>query len=262
LALETHLKEHTYLHAKDIVAYVKDTFGVEYSVNGMTRWLNDHNFSYKKPSVVPGKANRQAQEAWIKEYNELKASLKPSEAICFIDGVHPTHNAKPAFGWIKRGEDKTLLTNTGRQRLNLAGAIDICSRKVIVREHETLNAEATIEFLKKIEHNYPAAERIYVFCDNAGYYRNKIVKEFILTSKIEMRFLPPYSPNLNPIERLWKFMNEQILYNKYFEKYSDFREAVLGFLKSLFDPPKDLLEPLKRRITDCFHLSGTKNTAF
>jgi len=67
-----------------------------------------------------------------------------------------------------------------------------------------------------------------MFCDNARYYRNKLVREYLVKSKIEMHFLPSYSPNLNPIERLWKFMYERILYNKYYEKFSEFKEAVLA----------------------------------
>ena len=69
--LISHLQIHTYLFAKDIVAYVKATFGVEYTISGMTAWLQQHDFSYKKPAVVPGKANRDAQEQWIKEYEML-----------------------------------------------------------------------------------------------------------------------------------------------------------------------------------------------
>jgi len=259
--IEKHLREHTYLHAKDIVAYVKATYGVEYTVAGMTNWLTEHGFSYKKPAVVPGKANREAQKAWIEEYQKLKANLKNDEAICFIDGVHPTHNPKPTYGWIKRGENKELLSNTGRQRINLSGSIDIVSRKVIVREDETLDAISTIAFLKKIEESYPLMNRIYVFCDNAGYYRNKNVTEYLKTSKIEMRFLPPYSPNLNPIERLWKLMYELIMYNKYYEKFQKFRDEVLAFLEGLSDPPKALLDILRSRITDNFHIVGSKTTA-
>lgn len=70
-----HLQEHTYLFAKDIVAYVKASFGIQYTVSGITAWLQLHGFSYKKPAVVPGKANRIAQEQWIKEYEALKANL-------------------------------------------------------------------------------------------------------------------------------------------------------------------------------------------
>jgi len=257
--LSLHLQKHTYLYTKDIVAYVKATFEVTYTVQGITAWLHTHGFSYKKPSVIPGKVNKEAQEQWLKEYQALKASLHEDEAICFTDGVHPTHNTKPTYGWIRRGEKKEIPTNTGRQRLNLSGAIDIISKKVIVREDISLNASSTISFLKDIEAAYPQAKTVHVFCDNARYYRNKDVAFYLQTSKIKMHFLPPYSPNLNPIERLWKFLYEHVLYNKYYEKFTDFREAVLGFLQSLFHASVEMKEALAQRITDNFHIIGSHN---
>lgn len=251
-----HLQEHTYLFAKDIVAYVKTTFGVEYTVAGMTAWLQLHDFSYKKPAVVPGKANREAQEQWIKEYEEMKNNLPANEAICFADGVHPTHNTKTAYGWIKTGERKEILTNSGRQRLNLSGAIDIKSQKVVMHQDLTLNAQSVITFLKKIEDAYPESLTVHVFCDNAKYYKNKEVTAYLKGSKVKMHFLPPYSPNLNPIERLWKFMNEEVLYNKYYEKYQDFKDVVLGFFAKLADPPIELAQRLAKRVTDSFSPIG------
>lgn len=255
--LSQHLQSHTYLYTKNIVAHVKAVFGISYTIPGITAWLHAHGFSYKKPSVVPGKANREAQERWIKEYEELKASLHSDETICFIDGVHPTHNPKPTYGWIRRGERKEILTNTGRQRLNVSGAIDITSRKVLVREDVTLNSSSTIALLKELEAAYPYIRKIHVFCDNAKYYRNKDVQAYVKSSKLEMHFLPPYSPNLNPIERLWKFLNEHVLYNVYYEKFADFKESVLGFLQSLFDPSVELKKALDQRITDRFHIFST-----
>ena len=195
--LVQHLQYHTYLYVKDIVTYVLDIFGVSYTIQGMTDWLHAHKFSYKKPSVVPGKANRAAQEQYLKAYEALKSNLQSDEAICFIDGVHPTHNMKPTWGWILRGERKEIPTNTGRQRLNLSGAIDIISKMVFVREDVTLNSSSTIAFLKDVEAAYPQARKVHIFCDNARYYRNKDVQEYIKSSKIEMHFLPPYSPNVN-----------------------------------------------------------------
>ena len=164
------------------------------------------------------------------------------------------HNTKPAYGWIRTGERKEIPTNTGRQRINLSGAIDITSKKVLIQEDTTLNAASTIEFLKKIEAAYPEAKKVYVFCDNARYYRNKEVSKFLESSKIEMCFLPPYSPNLNPIERLWKFMYENVLYNKYYEKFVEFKEEVLGFLQGLSYASAEIQAALASRITDNFRL--------
>lgn len=252
-----HVQECTYLYAKDIVAFVWDQFEVRYTVSGMTQWLQNHGFSYKKPAVVPGKADKEAQQAWIKCYEEMKKNLSENETICFMDGVHPTHNAKPAYGWIRKGQRKEIPTNTGRQRINLSGMIDITSKRVLVREDETLEAESTICFLKKIEEAYPCKQTVHLFCDNARYYRNKKVQAFLQTSKISMHFLPPYSPNLNPIERLWKLTNEWVINNKYYEKFSEFKKSILTFLRRLSDPPQDLLQILKTRITDNFRAVGS-----
>jgi transposase len=96
-----------------------------------------------------------------------------------------------------------------------------------------LNAEATISFFRKIEEAYPRKNRIHIFCDNVRYYRNKAVTEYLKTSKIQLHFLPPYSPHLNPIERLWKWMKERVIYNTYYPEFEDFRLAVFGFFAVL-----------------------------
>lgn len=237
--LEFHLENHTYLYVKDIVAYVEIVFCVSYTVAGMRNWLKRHNFSYKKPSVVPGKADEEQQKKWIAEYEKLKTSLSEDETICFMDGVHPTHNVQPAYGWIRKGVKKELPSNTGRSRLNLSGIIDVIDHSVIVQEDEMLNSDATIYFFKKIEKYYPRKNKIHIFCDNARYYRNKAVKKYLKTSNIILHFLPPYSPNLNPIERLWKWMKERVIYNVYYEGFEEFKMAIMGFFSALNQLPSD-----------------------
>ena len=93
---------------------------------------------------------------------------------------------------------------------------------------------------------------MHVFCDNARYYKNKEVKKFLETSKIELHFLPPYSPNLNLIERLWKWMKERVMYNSYYESFEGFRNAVLGFLRlvSELDPESKFGKELRSKVRD------------
>lgn len=256
--LEEHLKNYTYLYVKDITAHVKTTFSVAYSVPGMRNWLQRHGFSYKKPALVPGKADKQQQMEWLIEYEKLKQNLPKDETIGFIDGVHPTHNVQTAYGWIKKGMRKEIPANTGRSRLNLSGVVDVIDHKVLVQEDEMLNAEATISFLRKIEKAYPTKTKIHIFCDNARYYRNKSVTKYIKDSKIKLHFLPPYSPNLNPIERLWKWMKERVLYNTYYSEFEDFRSSVLGFFTvlSTLDPESVLGQAFRSRVRDKFSPIG------
>lgn len=254
--LEKHLQEHIYLHVKNIAAYIYHRWKVQYTVSGLRAWLRRHNFSYKKPSLVPGKADSEQQKAWLIEYEQLKAGLSPTETICFTDGVHPTHNVQPAYGWIKKGKSKAIPANTGRSRLNLTGAIDILSHRIHVREDKTLNAGATVAFFQKLEEAYPAMSRLHVFCDNASYYRNKEVAEYLKTSKVQLHFLPPYSPNLNPIERLWKWMKEVVIYNTYYEEFEAFKEAIFGFFDNLnlLSHDSEMGKGFRSRIRDKFRV--------
>lgn len=252
--LEAHLQEHTYLYAKDIVLYIQITFNVTYTIHGMRNWLQRHGFSYKKPAIVPGKANEQQQKEWMAEYEKLRSTLPADETICFIDGVHPTHNVQPTYGWIKKGVRKEILTNSGRSRLNLSGAVDVISHEVIVQTDKTLNADATTSFFRKIEAAYPAKNKIHVFCDNARYYKNKLVQGYLENSKIILHYLPPYSPNLNPIERLWKWMKERVIYNTYYPEFDEFKSAILGFfsLISSLDSESELGQCFRSRVRDKF----------
>lgn len=256
--LVTHLCSHTYLYIKDIIAYVKSTWSVTYSVPGMRNWLQRYSFSYKKPALVPGKADGQQQRDWMARYEKLKQDLSDDETICFMDGVHPTHNVQPAYGWIQKGVRKEVPANSGRSRINLSGVLNVIDHKVLIQEDKMLNAEATISFFRKIEASYPGKKRVHIFCDNAGYYRNKAVTEYLQASKITLHFLPPYSPNLNPIERLWKWMKERVIYNTYYLEFEDFRLAVFGFFATLSTLAADsaLGQDFRSRVRDKFRPVG------
>ncbi|MCL6756589.1 MAG: transposase, partial [Candidatus Rhabdochlamydia oedothoracis] len=81
---------------------------------------------------------------------------------------------------------------------------------------------------------------------NAAYYRSKIVADYLKTSRVEIKFLPPYSPDLNLIERLWRFMNKKVRNNRYYEKFLDFNTAIYAFFENI---PKyrEELQPLLSR---------------
>ena len=241
--LDEHLEQNTYLTVEAIIAYVDEKNGVSYTVSGMTDLLHRLKFTYKKSKLVPAKADKKKQEQFLVQLEDIKSSKGENDPILYMDGVHPQHNTMLAYGWIKRGQDNIVKSNSGRQRVNINGALDSETHAVITREDESINAISTIELLKKIEAAYPLAIIIYVICDNARYYRSKLVSQFLETSKIQLVFLPSYSPNLNLIERLWKFMKKKILYNKYYEKFDTFKEVTLGFFENIqqYKPELDSL---------------------
>jgi transposase len=252
--LDDHLNENTYVRTQDIVSHVCTHFNVKYSISGMRDFLHRIGYAYKKPKLVPGKADAKAQEEFVEFYNELKQAKGANDPIYHMDGVHPQHNSVAAYGWIKKGEVKELKSNTGRKRLNINGAIDIAELSPVVCYSKTINAQSTISLLKKIESKHPDAEFIYTICDNARYYRSKMVKEYLTKSKIKLLFLPPYSPNLNLIERLWKYFRKIVLYNKYYETFDDFQKAC----KSFFRRSKRYKDDLSSLLTENFQIIGLK----
>jgi len=246
--LEKHLKEVTYLKVAPIIAYAQKEFEKTYSRSGMTLWLKEHGFTYKKPKKVPGKANPEAQTRFVKEYENLKSTLPADAEIYFLDAVHPEYQSQAVCGWIKKGECKTLQTSAKQQRLHFVGALRLDGMQVLTEEYKTIDADAVIDFLKKIE-SASSASKIHVILDNARSNKNKALEEYLKQSKIKLHYLPPYSPNLNPIERLWKIFRETTLYNRYYQNCLDCFRAMRGFFTEKI--PK-LTQVLASRITDHF----------
>ncbi len=248
--LSQHIDAELYMTVQSIVDYVKKTYHVVYTLSGMTDLLHRMGFVYKKPKVVPGKANAEAQEQFIQDYAEIKENKGKNDPIYFMDGTHPQHNTMASYGWIRRGKLKEIKSNTGRQRININGAINIDSYTAVIHIDETINAQSTLLLLKKIEVKHDEAEVIHIICDNARYYRSKLVKSYLSGSKIELIFLPAYSPNLNLIERYWKFFKKKVLYNQYYETFGEFKEACDSF----FRKKKKFIPELKLLLTENFQI--------
>jgi transposase len=226
--LVSYLQQMTYLYTKDICKYVKAKYGIQYSRSGMNDWLLRHGFVYKKPLKVPGKLDPEKQMQFVEKYEELKAGLKPDEEICFLDAVHPEFQSKAVCGWILKSETKTLATTNKQFRLHFVGSINLQTMKVVASEYKTVNAENMITYFKSLE-SHSQASKIHIICDNGRANKNKALQEYLKTSKIEIHYLPPYSPNLNPIERLWKIMRERKTYNKCYESFAEFAAAIRSF---------------------------------
>lgn len=250
--LRVYLVANTQTKAKDIVDYLKKKYSVSYSVIGITKLLHRIGFSYKKPKIIPGKANLDRQKEFLIKYKEIKSKLKANDQVYFLDATHPTHNTTPSYGWILKGKqnDKFIKTNTGRERLNLNGALNLKKHTAVVIEEKTINFKATIRLFKKLEKKHHKG-KIYLILDNASHHHAKGVKLWLKKHRrLKTIFLPTYSPNLNLIERLWRFFHQKVTNNHYFETFEEFRRTSLKFFKNL-DYHQEELSTL---MTDNFHL--------
>jgi transposase len=248
-ALEVHLQEKTYVHVAEICAYVARVSGVSYTISGMTKWLKHHCFSYKHPKAVPAKADLEKQEEFIEKYLSLVDETPVGEPILFMDSAHPTMATKVTCGWIKKGVDKPIAQTASRTRVNVMGAVELTGMNVTSCCPDYVNTETTISFFELLKTTYPNAPKLHIILDQSGYHKSKLVQEAALKMDIELHYLPPYSPNLNPIERLWKIMNEQVRNNVFFTSAKEFREAISHFFEHKIP---QILPLLRGRINDDF----------
>lgn len=233
LQLCQELNGEIYMCTEAICAYVKAEFGIDYSISGMRDLLHRLNYVYKKPKLVPGNPDINAQDEFEKQYEDFMINRAANTEVLFMDAVHPEHNAMASYGWIKRGETRRLKTNSGRQRLNLHGVINAETHEVTVIESETVNEDSTIDLLDAVYQKYAMSLMIYIILDNARYHYSRKVQAYLKGKNIKLVFLPSYSPNLNLIERLWKFFKKKVLYNTYYENIDTFRQACMKFFRNI-----------------------------
>lgn len=251
--LVVHLENKIYQSVHPIIEYIAATYQVDYSESSVRNLLKRNGFSYKKPKGCPRKLDKQAQEAFIEHYKQLKAEVDSNEPIIFLDATHPNCETKLTHGWIKKGKkgDKYLATTASRSRVNLIGGLNINEiESTQVSMVETVNADSVLDYLKRLKRQYSFSETIHVILDQAGYHRSNYFKlQVKLLGGIELHYLPPYSPNLNIIERLWKVMNEEVRNNKYFANVSELRTELTEFFTQRL--PKMAVN-LSKRFADNF----------
>lgn len=238
--LKHELDTVIHLQTGSLIQFAKDQFDVCYSTSGMRDLLHRLGYVYKKPKLVPGNPDLDEQELFAEQYDDFMLSKPDDVEVVFVDAVHPEHNAMAAYGWIRRGETRELKTNSGRQRLNLHGAINAETHEIIIIESDTVDSYSTLNLLTAIEKKYPAASSIKVILDNAKYHYSKIVRDYISKSRIDLVLLPSYSPNLNLIERLWGFFKEKVLHNHYYGNVKEFRKACIKFFSGIDKYSKEI----------------------
>jgi len=235
--LRTELKEKVYTDSAAVAAWIKEHFGVNYTPQGTVDLLNRIGFTYKKTKEVPCECNIDKQVSFVEELSELFNKLEKEEetsVIYYADGVHPTHNSRSTYAWIEKGTELEQPTVSGRDRVNINGLINAKDvTDVITVDCQSVNAQSTKEIYQLALEKHPESDKIYIISDNAKYYKNRELTEWIKGTKIIQVFLPPYSPNLNLIERLWRFLRKKVINTEFYRTKELFREAIRNFFKDI-----------------------------
>ena len=183
------------------------------------------------------------QEAWIEKIASLLERAEKGEIILvFADPTHPTHNSENGRRWQMRGREGTVtvLSNSGRKRLTILGALNpITLQPTILLTEDNCDTLMTEAFLEELRKEYPNMDiPIVAILDNAKY--NHGAEDRATELNINLEFLPPYSPNLNLIERLWKFYKKTVKQDQYHATFKEFYDATMAFFQNIEDHRPEL----------------------
>jgi len=243
-------------HVRD---WLLRTYRVQYSRSGLTDLLHRLGFTYKLTTPVPCQADAGAQADFLDELAVLEAHVERGEAVLYYaDAAHPTPNTRCTRAWWAVGQERPLRPVSGRERVNLNAALNAYEpTQVLLDETTCVNAQSTRRLYEQLLAAHPDKARIYVVCDNARYYKNKELRAWLADKPICQVFLPPYSPNLNLIERFWKYLRQKIINTTFYRTKGQFRTAVLDFFNRLPEFGQDLASLLTRK----FHILDSQTAS-
>jgi transposase len=258
-ALKTFVGATLPRSTRHVGAFMLKEFDLVYeSRSGLIALLHRLGLEYRKPTVIPRKLDEKKQKDFIDDYEDLLNSMGDDEAAVFVDAVHPTHATRPAGCWAPKEQKLAIEQTSGRQRINIHGAVNLETGETRMIEALTIDALSTIKLLEALEALYPLMVMIHVFLDNAAYHHAKIVREWLAQPgrRIKLHFVPAYCPHLNSIERLWAVMHKHLTHNKTYATCKEFADTTLEFLRE--NIPRNW-EEFSESITDNFRVIKPKD---
>lgn len=234
------LDSENFYSYKAIVQMIKDRFDIDVSVSAVSRLLKKHGYKKYRSGSLPAKADAERQREFYETI--LLPLMKMAEEVkdvvlLFMDAAHFVCGCD-YLGAVYSKTRRFLRTFSGRQRNNVLAAIDFVTKEIIAKiNDEYINAGSVCNLLHKLAEIY-TGKVIYIVLDNARYQRcaaiTKCLNEIQATLgvTINLVYLPSYSPNLNLIERLWKFVKSE-LRQKYYSDFNEFKARILEILASV-----------------------------
>jgi transposase len=200
--------------------------GIKRKATQVRTFMRRLGFKRLKCGHVPSKADPEKQKEFLDSslHPRLEQAKEGKRAVLFMDSAHFVHAIFIGFLWcLSRVFIKSA---SGRSRFNVLGAIDAINLQLFTVCNETyINANSICEMLRKLASHY-AGMPITIVLDNARYQKCRIVTALASELEIELLYLPSYSPNLNLIERLWKFVKAEVLYCKYYPCFASFKKSI------------------------------------
>src|SRR6478672_4573034 len=229
--------------AEQVRTWVQEALGVAYSISGIKDLLRRIGASYHKVSGFFWKADVEEQKEFVRKHRRHKREAGPTTRRYFVDACHPVWGVDLLYScWLLVGQRFYVGVGNGRKRLNILGAYSPDDHDYVDLRltKENITGEQFVKLLELFLAKPPATEKFILYLDNARYYSKPCVKQWLAAHR-EFRLvpLPAYSPNLNLIERLWKFLRKKAL-NRWHKTFEEMQGAVAEVLDHLSEYREEL----------------------
>ena len=232
------------MNANEAKARIETLTGISRSPTQVRSFMKHHGFRYIKTGHIPAKADTAKQQQWVKDKLEpaIEEAQKGECQLLFMDAAH--FILEPSICSLWCVTRLFIKASAGRNRINVLGVVNAITKEILTFNNTSyINAETIIIFFKKLREHYGDIP-LKIVLDNARYQHCELVETMAKSLDITLLFLPSYSPNLNIIERLWKFTKKKILYAKYYETPAKFHAAITGFFQTINQKHNDDLKNL------------------
>jgi transposase len=243
-SLEAHFREHPPASIKEAMATIEAMTGIRRSPGRVHAFLKQMGMKCLKVGMIPAKADVEAQEKFKKEKLEpiLEEAKAGKRTVFFVDAAHFVLAAYLGMIWCFVRQ--FIRAPAGRQRFNVLGALNAITHELVMVTNDTyINADSVCQLLVQIA-ELQLGVPITLILDNARYQKCRVVMELASKLNIELLYLPTYSPNLNLIERLWKFIKKKCLYSVYYPNFTDFKQGISDCLGQTHTTYKNDLDSL------------------
>jgi len=243
--LEAYFRDQPPATIKEAQHEIETLTGIKRSETQVRTFLKKKlHLRCRKVGMIPAKADPEQQASFLKA--ELEPRLAEAQAgqraVFFVDAAHFV--LAPFLGFLWSLVRVFIQAPAGRQRFNVLGALNAVTHELITVTNDTyITAESVCELLRKLADLHLSVP-ITLILDNARYQKCAVVLATAASLHIELCYLPAYSPNLNLIERLWKFVKKQSLYSQYYADFATFKTAITDCLSQTHTTHKEALDSL------------------
>lgn len=242
--LQEYFEQQPCASLKEAGAKIEELTGLKRSVPQVEQFLKKMGMKCRKVGCIPAKADPQQQAEFLNQqlHPRLDDAQAGQRAVFFVDAAHFV--LAPFLGFLWCFAHVFIQAPAGRQRFNVLAALNAVTHDLVMVTHDSYitatSVCALLDQLAALKLTVP----ITLALDNARYQRCALVQQLAATLQIELLFLPAYSPNLNLIERLWKFVKKEALYFRYHQDFTSFKAAILEVLNETSGKHKPALDSL------------------